>query len=114
MVADQPVVEFQQLWFPTRASGERFLLMNLEIGLNQIAKRDELSVAEVAWSTGDVEEALSSLPSIVPEETRGRMKRLLQPWPGGHRLLPLRATETKATGSRGGGPPGPTLRKIGA
>ena len=83
MVEDQPVVEFQQLWFPTRASGERSFLMNLEFGLNQIAKGDELSVAEVAWSTGDVEEALLSLPSIVPEETRGGMKRLLQPWPEG-------------------------------
>jgi hypothetical protein len=83
MVEDQPVVEFQQLWFPTRASGERSFLMNLEFGLNQIPKGDELSVAEVAWSTGDVEEALLSLPTIVPEETRGRMKRLLQPWPEG-------------------------------
>ena len=78
MVEDQPVVELQQLWFPTRASGERSFLMNLEFGVNQIPKGDELSVAEVAWSTGDVEEALSMLPAIAPTETRGRMKQLLQ------------------------------------
>ena len=83
MVEDQPIVELQQLWFPTRASGERSFLMNLEFGVNQIPKGDELSMAEVAWSTGDVEEALSMLPAIVPTETRGRMKQLLQPWPKG-------------------------------
>ena len=83
MVEDQPIVELQQLWFPTRASGERSFLMNLEFGVNQIPKGDELSMAEVAWSTGDVEEALSMLPAIVPTETRGRMKQLLQPWPTG-------------------------------
>jgi hypothetical protein len=83
MVEDQPVVELQQLWFPTRASAERSYLMNLEFGVNQIPKGDDLSMAEVAWSTGDVQQALSLLPSLVPEETRTGMKPLLQPWPEG-------------------------------
>ena len=83
MVEEQPIVELHQLWFPTRASGKRSFLMNLEFGVNQIPKGDELSMAEVAWSTGDVEEALSMLPALVPTETRGRMKQLLQPWPTG-------------------------------
>jgi hypothetical protein len=83
MVDDHPVIELKTLWFPTRASGERSFLMNLEFSLNQIPKGSELSVAEVAWSTGSVEEALSVLPPYFPEETVKKMVPLLQPWPEG-------------------------------
>ena len=83
MVDDGPVVEFKTLWFPTRASGERSFLMNLEFSLNQISEGSELSAAEVAWSTGSVEEALSVLPPYLPSETADQMVPLLQPWPEG-------------------------------
>ena len=83
MVADHPVVELKTLWFPTRASGERSFLMNLEFGLNQIPKGSDLSTAEVAWTTGSVKEALSTLPPYLPKETEKRMAPLLRPWPEG-------------------------------
>jgi hypothetical protein len=83
MVDDRAILELRSLWFPTRASGERSFWMNLEFSVNQIPKGSELSLAEVAWSTGSVEEALSLLPPIVPQDTRKKMARLLQPWPEG-------------------------------
>jgi hypothetical protein len=83
MVDDGPVVELKAFWFPTRVSGERSFLMNLEFGLNQIAEGSELSPAEVAWSTGSVEEALSALPPYLPGETADQMAPLLRPWPEG-------------------------------
>ena len=83
MVSDGPVLEVRHHWFPTRASAGRAFLMNLEFSLNQRPEGDRPSLAEVAWSTGDIEEALSILPPFMPKETRGSMKRLLQPWPRG-------------------------------
>jgi hypothetical protein len=83
MVEDHHRLEFMQRWFPTRASGERVFLMNLEFTLNQIARGDELSIAEVAYSTGKINQALAMVPSIVPSSIKRKMRRLLRPWPDG-------------------------------
>jgi len=83
MVSDGPVLEVRHHWFPTRACGERSFLMNLEFSLNQRPEGDRPSLAEVVWSTGDVGQALSIVPPFMPRETRGKMRRLLQPWPSG-------------------------------
>lgn len=83
MVEKQPRLETRTLWLPTRASGERSLLMGLEFSLNQTPKGDELSIAEVACSTGKIDQALAIVPPIVPQPIRRKMRRLLQPWPDG-------------------------------
>lgn len=83
MVDDRVTIELKSLWFPTRASGERSFTMQLEYGLNQFAKDQSLTIAEIAWSTGDVEEALSLLPPTMPAGTRQKLRELLQPWPEG-------------------------------
>jgi hypothetical protein len=57
--------------------------MGVEFNVNQRLKGDQPSVAEVAWSSGSIEQALSLLPPVVPETTRMEMQRLLQPWPEG-------------------------------
>lgn len=83
MVDDRVIIEFKSLRFPTRASGERSFTMQLEYNLNQIAKDRSLTIAEIAWSTGDVEEALSLLPPTMPAGTRQKLGELLRPWPKG-------------------------------
>jgi hypothetical protein len=83
MVEKQPRLEIKTQWLPTRASGERSFLMGLEFSLNHIPKGDELSIAEVACSTGKIDQALAILPPIIPKPTRRKMRRLLQPWPDG-------------------------------
>jgi hypothetical protein len=83
VVEDRVTIELKSLWFPTRASGERSFTMQLEYGLNQIAKDRSLTIAEIAWSTGDVEEAFSLLPPTIPAGTRQKLRELLQPWPKG-------------------------------
>jgi hypothetical protein len=83
MVDDRSILELKTHWFPTRVSGERSFLMNLELSLNHRRPGDQLSLAEVACSTGSVDQAMDLLPPIVPNETKKIMRRLLQPWPEG-------------------------------
>jgi hypothetical protein len=83
MVENGLRVETWSSWFPTRASADRAVLMDLEFSLNQIPKGDELSIAETAWATGDVNQALAVLPDMVPSRIRREMRRLLRPWPAG-------------------------------
>ncbi|MBC8447570.1 MAG: hypothetical protein H8D78_07455 [Chloroflexi bacterium] len=83
MVDDRPVLELKTLWFPTQAAGERSFLMNLEFSLNHRGPEDQPSLAEVACSSGSVDQALALLPPIVPRQTRRIMRRLLRPWPQG-------------------------------
>jgi len=83
MVKDGIKVQLRSHWIPTRASSEQMLIMELEFSLNQVMKDARLSMAEMALATGDVEAALSSVPSAVPPEIRRRMRALLQLWPEG-------------------------------
>jgi hypothetical protein len=57
--------------------------MLVEFSLNGSPEADQPSIAEVAWSSGDIDQALSVLPSFVPERTLKEARRLLQPWPDG-------------------------------
>ena len=79
----QPRIEVRARSFPTRASAERFPLMELEFAVNQPGDKGAPSMAEIAWSTGDIQQALADLPPIVPPPVRREFKRLLQPWPQG-------------------------------
>jgi hypothetical protein len=83
MVDEQPVLQYRSLWFPTRASGERLMQMNLEYSLNQPHPGGQPSLAEVFWSTGSVSQALDLLPAYLPAEPKRIMRRLLQPWGDG-------------------------------
>jgi hypothetical protein len=83
MVSDDLTLQLRSLWFPTKASAERWFLTSIEFNLNQPLKGDQPSVAEVACATGRIDQALSILPPLVPETTRKEMQRLLQPWPDG-------------------------------
>jgi hypothetical protein len=83
-VVDRPPTLRQvAYWVPTRVSGERSFSMRVEFSLNQRPKGTRRSIAEVAWSTGSIDEALSIVPPFIPEKTRREMRRLLQPWPSG-------------------------------
>ncbi len=57
--------------------------MLVEFSLNGYPEAGKPSFAEIAWSSGDVERALSLLPAYVPDKTRREAQRLLQPWPEG-------------------------------
>jgi hypothetical protein len=57
--------------------------MFTEFSLNAHPEADEPSLAEIVWSSGDVERAIALFPAIVPEMTRREARRLLQPWPQG-------------------------------
>jgi hypothetical protein len=70
-------------WFPTRASGERSFAMFVEFSLNGSPAADQPSLAEMVWSSGSMDQALSALPSFLPHETVREARRLLQPWPDG-------------------------------
>lgn len=83
MVSDRGEVHLSSLWVPTQASVERVLLMNLEFNLNQIAKGSELSRAEMALATGDIEKVMSTVPDAVVPELKRSLRKLLQPWPEG-------------------------------
>lgn len=74
-------IELRQRAYPTRAAAERSALMELEFAINQPGVKDAPSLAEIAWSTGDVKRALAELPPIIPARTRREFQRLLQPWP---------------------------------
>jgi len=82
MVDSQPVLRLRMLWLPTRASAERLETMQIEFSLNQRGQ-GEMSMAEIAWATGNIQQALAELPPIVPAKVRRKVERLLQPWPQG-------------------------------
>jgi hypothetical protein len=83
MVDRSPTLRQTAYWVPTKVSGERSFSMLVEFSLHQRPEGTRHSIAEVAWSTGSIDEALSIVPSFIPEKTRREMRRLLQPWPGG-------------------------------
>jgi hypothetical protein len=80
MVNDQPMLQLRTRWFPTRASGERLMLMEFEFAVNARGSKGEPSIAEIAWATGNIKQALADLPPIVPTRVRREFERLLQPW----------------------------------
>jgi hypothetical protein len=83
MVDSQGVFQLTKRWYPTIASGERSFTMLLEFSLNGGSSAGQPSIAEVAWSTGNIDQALLAFPSFVPERTLKEARRLLQPWPEG-------------------------------
>ncbi|MCP4537530.1 MAG: hypothetical protein GY832_10320 [Chloroflexi bacterium] len=83
MVESDPKVRTMSYWFPTKASAERLFSMFTECSLNIHHKAHKSSFAEIVWSSGDVEQAISLFPAIVPEMTRREARRLFQPWPQG-------------------------------
>jgi hypothetical protein len=83
MVKGHPKTIRKSYWVPTEVAGERVFWMSLEFSLNRRPKGGRPSVAEVAWSSGSVEEALIELPSVVPERIRREAQRLVRPWPEG-------------------------------
>jgi hypothetical protein len=83
MVKDQNRLEVRTQWMPTQQPGERFLNLQLESVLNQPGAQGESSMAEIAWSGGDLQRALADLPPVVPARVRRELQRLLQPWPQG-------------------------------
>jgi hypothetical protein len=83
MVGDQPDLQYKEHWFPTRASSERFILMQVEFSICFSAEKGQPGMAEVAWSSGDVDRAMSVVPAYIPPKVKRLMRRLLQPWPAG-------------------------------
>ncbi len=83
MVENTSKVRTTAYWFPTKASSGRLLSMFTEFSMNGHLNFDEPGYAEIVWSCGDVEQAISLFPDIVPEMTRSEARRLLQPWPQG-------------------------------
>jgi hypothetical protein len=55
----------------------------IECSLNRRGKGGQPSIAEIAWSSGSVEEALSIYPASATREVLRKIRRLLQPWPEG-------------------------------
>lgn len=88
----QPRLEVRARSFPTRASAERFPLTEFEFAVNQRGNQGEPSMAEIAWSTGDIKQALADLPPIVPGRVRQEFQRLLQPLPQGRYVEAYRRT----------------------
>jgi len=58
-------------------------MMEFEFAVNQPGDQGAPSMAEIAWSTGNIPQALADLPPIVPGRVRREFQRLLQPWPQG-------------------------------
>ncbi|MBI3913082.1 MAG: hypothetical protein HY327_02630 [Chloroflexi bacterium] len=54
--------------------------MEFEFAVNAPGGKDAPSMAEIAWSTGDIRKALADVPPIVPPQVRREFQRLLQPW----------------------------------
>jgi len=83
----QPVLlELRTFWFPTRASAERLEVMQIEFALNE-REQSKMSMAEIVWATGNIQQALAELPPIVPAKVRRKVAHLLQPWPQGRYTL---------------------------
>lgn len=83
MVGDRLQIELSEYWFPTKSSAMRWVPMTHEFSLNHIAKGQQLSPAEIAATTGNTGQALSTLPPEVPRTIRRQMAQLLRPWPEG-------------------------------
>jgi hypothetical protein len=83
MVDSDPRVKTKSFWIPTEVAGERVFWMSLEFSLNRRPEEGKPSLAEMVWSSGSAEEALLTLPPIVPPKIRGDAQRLLRPWPDG-------------------------------
>jgi len=83
MVNHASRLEMRMRSYPTHASAERSALMELEFAINAPGDKGEPSMAEIAWSTGNIQKALADLPPIVPSRVRREFQRLLQPWPQG-------------------------------
>ncbi len=92
MVDDAPVLEFKQLWFPTRFSRDRLMQMGAEYAINNRPLAGGLSIAEVAWSTGDLDKAVDLLPAIAPQDLRRIVRNLLRPWPRGRYVAAYKRT----------------------
>jgi hypothetical protein len=92
MVNDGARIEVRTRSYPTQASAERSMAMELEFLLNQPGEKGEPSIAEVYWSTGSAQQALSDLPPVVPSKIRRELQRLLQPWPDGRYVDAYRRT----------------------
>jgi hypothetical protein len=75
-------LEVFSYWSPTRLAVQRANEMQIEFSLNQLGAM-EYSVAEVAWRTGDLGEALSVVPQGMSPGSLRTMRHLLQPWPRG-------------------------------
>ena len=80
MVNAQPVLQLRTRWFPTKVSGERSMLMEIEFAVNARGDQGEPSVAEIAWTTGNIQQALADLPPIVPPRVRREFEHLIRPW----------------------------------
>jgi hypothetical protein len=80
MVNAQPTLQLRTRWFPTKVSGERSMLMEIEFAVNARSDKGEPSIAEIAWATGNIQQALAELPPIVPPRVRREFEHLLRPW----------------------------------
>jgi len=80
MVDSRPTLTTKSYWIPTKVAGERLFWMSLEFSLNRPLKKGQPSIAEMALSSGSVDEALLGLPSVVPPKIRKEAQRLLRPW----------------------------------
>jgi hypothetical protein len=57
--------------------------MEIEFSINAPSEKGGPSMAEIAWSTGDLKKALAELPPVVPGRVRKEFQRLLRPWSPG-------------------------------
>ena len=80
MVNAQPTLQLKTRWFPTKVSGERSMLMEIEFAVNAHGDKGAPSMAEIAWTTGNIQQALADLPPIVPPRVRREFEHLLRPW----------------------------------
>jgi hypothetical protein len=67
MVGDQPDLRYKEHWFPTRATSERFILMQVEFSICFSAEKGQPGMAEVAWSSGDID-FIARLAISTPKE----------------------------------------------
>jgi hypothetical protein len=83
MVDEPAVIELKSRWFPTKFSVERSWLMGVEFSANSRPAGNRPSMVEAVWTSGSIEQVMSSLPSIVPSKTRKLLRQVLEPWPNG-------------------------------
>lgn len=57
--------------------------MMVECSINRRSQKGDPSLAEVVWSSGDVDKAMRVLPSTTTAKIGEEIRRLLQPWPDG-------------------------------
>jgi hypothetical protein len=82
---EMPQLKLQQFWMPTRDAGERIMPMQTECVVNARSEEDPgLSMAEIAWMTGDIDRAIDAVFSFsLPPKPLKIIRRVLQPWPDG-------------------------------